>query len=167
MTHIEFSNGFEEKAEHIIDGLSDLQENERDYIERVKEEKGVDNLLCEQFQQVKQNSPGMARNGHIDEAAIMGEIAHKIDLAIAILAHCKNPEEITKVVQQAVLLGRRNGKKVDKEKVGQVLRKTFFDIDLKYQHHIAGTNDKSMPRRKMKAALMIINESFSHKKSTL
>ncbi len=161
MPHIEFNDIYS-----CVHDLRNMTDESREMIEEKKAKEGVDDLLTEQFINIKKSNVGIAVI-EVPREEIGKEITLKIDLAIAILAHCKDPGSIDDIVKYSTLLGRHHGGRVEKNLVYPALKAAFTHIEEDITLHKKGDDDRKMIRKKIQAAISIINDSFSHKDSEI
>jgi len=154
-----------ELARSVIMDADLLPAEDRRAVEESKDDNGVDESVAEQFSARDSRAGGQPPN--LDELARM--VAVTIDTALALLAYCSNEAQIQYVRDRAILLGARYGGKqkinINALDLAPRLERVFAEIAARRGLHVVGSNDRRMLRKKIRAALGIIQDSLNHKKT--
>ncbi len=166
--NIQFPHDFVERVSKLVDGAVVMDDDRRKTVEKEKKTRSFDEMLARYLHEINSGEAGICKADLECIKRILPELYISVDLAICAIARCIEAEDITLILHCTRLLGRkRNSKKIDKQLLGKNLREIFEDSAEVFEIHRKGVDDKSMVRRKVKAALQVINECLTHNKTII
>jgi hypothetical protein len=156
-------------SDKVIDLAMEIPEESRDFVEVVKANNQVDDvIIAAGLKRVKGTLPGIAaQKTDPARAEVATAVCESLDVAIALIALAEGAHEVEQVKRLATLLGRRHKEKVvvDQQRIYPALRAVFQKVgdDQDLEHLRPHDRRKALVRRKVRAAIKIINESLAHR----
>ena len=157
-------------SDQILLEALDIEDEERQFIESVKENEQVDDIIDAGGQKLAQQLSGLAANRGSETRKERGEhIVATLDVAIALIALAENVEEVERLKKIATLLGRQHKKviTINELQIWPALRRTFQQTarELEVGTTVRLERQRAFTRRKIRAAIKIINESLANKQT--
>ena len=155
--------------DRLLEQGLDIPEDERETVEELKEKQKVDQILAASARGVGgQRMAGLEANWTPEaRAAIHVEVEGTLDVVIPLIALSENVEEVERLKRVGVMLGRHHNRpvKVNTQLLWPALRKAFEQIadELGVHDGVPHKQERAFIRRKVKAAIKLINESFANR----
>jgi hypothetical protein len=150
---------------HIADQIRlealQMDQSVRNSVEKVKQSQHIDEVLADTVAQQRATNPEILARDDEAVSEVRQDVFHSFDLIIALIALCQNVDDVERLKQIGALLGRLHKTKVklNEQELRPRLKAVFAEIAKEQELHDA--SDRILLRRKVTAAITLINDSLS------